>query len=57
MIKLITYMKNYCWYGRQVMEHDTHAVHMLRNVMQHWWELHESADHFSLIIIMALPVH
>ena len=43
-IELITCMKNvnnYCWYGRQAMEHDIHAVHMLRNVMQHWWELQE----------------
>ena len=35
-IELITCMKNanYCRYGRQAMEHDTHAVHMLHNVMQ-----------------------
>ena len=28
-IELITCMKNvnYCWYGRQAMEHDIHAVH------------------------------
>ena len=61
-IELITCMKNvnYCWYGRQAMEHDIHALHMLRNVMQHWWELHiesaHSVDHFPLIT-MALPVH